>query len=171
MNPFGRFLRSFHNPVGFPLGVCVPTDPADHAEDFAHRYAERLDWLTGIRMEELGILNDRIGSNDHEHGLSGAAFNPYERDGGGNNPNGLVNVDSGVFNPELMTKAYTKKTAKLWRKSRLRDRIDAIIAHEISEADYGTHEAALKMAPKTELPINDRARRILVEMEKGWRER
>ncbi len=70
-----------------------------------------------------------------------------------------------------MTKAYTKKTAKLWRKSRLRDRIDAIIAHEISEADHGTHEAALKMAPKTELLINDRARRILVEMEKGWRER
>jgi hypothetical protein len=122
-------------------------------------------------MEELGIPNDRIGSNDHDHGLSGAAFNPYERDGGGNNPNGPVNVDSGVFNPELMTKAYTKKTAKLWRKSRLRDRIDAIIAHEISEADHGTHEAALKMAPKTELPINDRARRILVEMERGWRER
>jgi hypothetical protein len=122
-------------------------------------------------MEELGIPDDRIGSNDHDHGLSGAAFNPYERDGGGNNPNGPVNVDSGVCNPELMTKAYTKKTAKLWRKSRLRDRIDAIIAHEICEAGHGTHEAALKMAPKTELPINDRARRILVEMEKGWRER
>jgi hypothetical protein len=167
MNPF----RRFRNPVGFPLGVHVPADPADHAEDFAHRYAEPLDWLAGIRMEELGIPNDRIGSNDHDHGLSGAAFNPYERDGGGNNPNGPVNVDSGVFNPELMTKAYTKKTAKLWRKSRLRDRIDAIIAHEISEADHGTHEAALKMAPKTELPINDRARRILVEMERGWRER
>jgi len=171
MNPFRRFLRRFRNPVGFPLGVHVPADPADHAEDFAHRYAEPLDWLAGIRMEELGIPIDRIGSNDHDHGLSGAAFNPYERDGGGNNPNGPVNVDSGVFNPDLMTKAYTKKTAKLWRKSRLRDRIDAIIAHEISEADHGTHEAALKMAPKTELPINDRARRILVEMEKGWRER
>jgi hypothetical protein len=171
MSPFRRFLRRFRNPAGFPLGVHVPADPADHAEDFAHRYAEPLDWLASIRMEELGIPNERIGSNDHDHGLSGAAFNPYERDRGGNNPNGPVNVDSGVFNPELMTKAYTKKTAKLWRKSRLRDRIDAIIAHEINEADHGTHEAALKMAPKTELPINDRARRILVEMEKGWRVR
>jgi hypothetical protein len=69
MNPFRRFFRRFRNPVGFPLGVHVPADPADHAEDFAH------------------------------------------------------------------------------------------------------HKAALKMAPKTELPINDRARRILVEMQKGWRER
>jgi hypothetical protein len=171
MKPFRRLLRRLRKPVGFPLGQHVPADPADHAEDFAHRYAEPIDWLAGIRMEELGILNDRIGSNDHVHGLSGAAFNPYERDGGGNDPNGPVNVDSGVFNPELMTEAYTKKTAKVWRKSRLRDRIDAIIAHEISEADHGTHEAALKMAPKTELPINDRARRILVEMEKGWRGR
>jgi hypothetical protein len=36
-------------PVGFPLGVHVPADPADHSEDFAHRYAELLDWLAAIR--------------------------------------------------------------------------------------------------------------------------
>ena len=42
----------FRPPVGFPLGVHVPADPADHAEDFAHRYAEPLDWLAAIRMEE-----------------------------------------------------------------------------------------------------------------------
>jgi len=82
-----------------------------------------------------------------------------------------VNVDSGVFNPELMTVAYNRKTAKLWRKSRLRDRIDAIIPHEISEADHGSHEVALKTAPQTELPISERARKILVEMRSGWRGR
>jgi hypothetical protein len=45
-----------------------------------------------------------------------------------------------------MTKPYDRKAAELWRKSRLRDRIDAIIAHEISEADHGSHEAELKEA-------------------------
>jgi hypothetical protein len=30
--------------VGIPLGQKVAADPADHAEDFAHRYAEPLDW-------------------------------------------------------------------------------------------------------------------------------
>jgi hypothetical protein len=47
--------------------------------------------------------------------------------------------------------------------------MDPIIAHEICEADHGSHEAALKMAPRTELPISDRARRILMEMKKAWR--
>jgi hypothetical protein len=168
-NPFRRFFG--RKPVGFPLGRHIPADPADHAEDFAHRYAEPLDWQAGIRMEELGIPRDRIGSNDHLHRLSGRSFNPYKRDGGGNGPGGRVNVDSGVLNPELLTEAYGERAPKLWRESRLRDRIDAIIAHEISEADHGTHEAALGMAPKTELPIRDQARRILVEMERGWKGR
>jgi hypothetical protein len=122
-------------------------------------------------MEELGIPDDRIGSDDLAHGLRGRAFNPYERSGGSNAPGGRVNVDSGILNPELLTEKYRRKTAKLWRKARLRDRLDAIIAHEISEADHGTHEAALETAPHTKLPIHDRARRILTEMKRGWRER
>ncbi len=54
MNPFKRICRWFRRrePVGFPLGQHVPADPADHAEDFAHRYAEPLDWLAGIHLEE-----------------------------------------------------------------------------------------------------------------------
>jgi hypothetical protein len=45
--------------------------------------------------------------------------------------------------------------------ARLRDRIDAIIAHEWEEDRLGSHEAALKAAPRTELPVSDGARRIL----------
>ncbi len=164
-----RFRYFFRKSIGFPLGQNVPADPADHAENFAHRYAEPLDWLASIRMEELGIPNERIGANDHEHGLVGRAFNPHERTGGGNGPGGQVNLDSGVFNSELMTVPYDRKTAKLWRKSRLRDRIDAIIAHEIGEADHGSHESALKVAPQTELRISTRAREILVQMRSGWK--
>jgi hypothetical protein len=43
-NPFRRFFHP--KTIGFPLWQYVPADPADHAEDFAHRYAEPLDWLT-----------------------------------------------------------------------------------------------------------------------------
>ena len=44
---------------------------------------------------------------------------------------------------------------------RLKDRIDAIIAHEYEElcAD-GKHADALKAAARTDLPISDEARRL-----------
>jgi hypothetical protein len=118
-NPFRRLFR--RKSIGIPLGQQVPSDPADHAEDFAHRYAEQLDWQAAIRMEELGIPNDCIGSDDLGHGLRGRAFNPYERTGGANAPGGRVNADSGILNPELLTEKYRGKAPKLWRKARLRD--------------------------------------------------
>jgi len=174
-NPFRRILDLFRRKPAMigtrPSRRGMWPDPAAHAEDFAHRYFVPLDRAVAIRMEELGIPRDRMGSRDRAHGIAWCAFNPYERDAGGNGPGGRVNVDSGVLNPELLTEDYSGKTAELWRRSRLRGRIDAIIAHEMSEADYGPHETALKMAPHTELPISDHARRILIEMERGWRGR
>ncbi len=35
-----------------------PRNFADHAEEFARRYAEDLDWYCTIRMQELGIPED-----------------------------------------------------------------------------------------------------------------
>ncbi len=72
---------------------------------------------------------------------------------------------------ELLTQSYGKKAGTLWARSPLPDRIDAIIAHEISEADHATHESALKAAPQTEMPITHRAREILRAMERGWKGR
>jgi hypothetical protein len=169
-NPFRRFFP--RKPIGFPLGQNVPADPADHAEDFSHRYAEPLDWLAGIHIQELGFPSDRIGSNDHDHGLIGVSFNPYERDGGGITHAGQINLDSGSFNPEQITEKYGKKAGKLWAGSRLRDRWDALVAHEDAEwRTGGDHDAAVKTAPETDLPISDRARRILIEMRNGWKGR
>jgi hypothetical protein len=123
-------------------------------------------------MQELGIPLERIGSSDHDHGIEGAAFNPYERDGGGWSPSGRINLDSGSFNPEQITGRYGKQAGKLWARSRLRDRWDAVIAHEDAEWRMGgDHEAAVRVAPETELPVSDRARQILVAMRWGWRER
>jgi hypothetical protein len=44
-----------------------------------------------------------------------------------------------------------------------------LIAHEDAEFKAGgDHNAAVKTAPETELPISDQARKILVEMKRGW---
>ncbi len=62
----------FHKPVmiGTPPSA-KPTwpDPVAHAIDFSKRYAEELDQYVTVRMEELGIPKDRIGSSDHDHDI------------------------------------------------------------------------------------------------------
>jgi hypothetical protein len=70
-------------------------------------------------------------------------------------------VNSGVLNPELLK---GQKGGRLWRKARLRDRIDAIIAHEWAEAQYVNHEAALEAAARTRLPVSRGAKRSLNAM-------
>ena len=72
MNPFRRFLRRFRKPVASPRPAC-PRRSGVAAAKISHRYAEPLDWLAGIQMEDWAypmIGSDRIGSNDHGHGLS-----------------------------------------------------------------------------------------------------
>jgi hypothetical protein len=50
--------------------------------------------------------------------------------------------------------------------------LGSIIAHEYEEWRHGgSHVAALKHAPVTELAITDRARQIGRAMQKGWRGR
>jgi hypothetical protein len=81
-----------------------------------------------------------------------------------------MTVDSGLFNAEFLKNDYGEEAAALYAKSRLRDRLDAIIAHEYEEHRHGmNHLEALKHAPKTDLPISDRARAIARAMEKGWK--
>ena len=71
-------------------------------------------------------------------------------------------VDSGVFNPDLMA---GKPGEKQWATDRLRNRLDAVIAHEYEEARLGgIHAAALKHGPDTALPIREGARKLLRAM-------
>jgi hypothetical protein len=72
-----------------------------------------------------------------------------------------ITVNSGVQNPELLK---GRRGGRIWPRARLRDRIDAIIAHEWEESRHGTHAAALRAAAKTELPVSDGAKRILKAM-------
>jgi hypothetical protein len=142
---------------------AVPTDPAEHAADFAARYAEPMDYLIEQRMTELGIPDQQIGAC--AYGVPHSAFWPHETTGGGNVPGPRFTVDSGVFNPELM--ANRREAGSLWARSRLRDRIDAIIAHEVAESQTGDHWTAELIAPETPLPISERARHILRAIKEG----
>ncbi len=136
-----------------------PEDPADHAVDFARRYKEPLDQCCAIRMAELGLPEDKNGAPDFDKRGQWRAFEPEGRTGG--NITSGVYLNSGVLNPDLLK---GEKGGRLWSKARLRDRIDAIIAHEWEESFVGDHQKALKAAPKTKLPITDQARLLLRAM-------
>jgi hypothetical protein len=142
-------------------------DPAQHARDFAERYAEPMNYHVENRMMELGIPTDRIGAR--KYGYPHRAFWPEETTGGGNVPGRRLTVDSGVFNAAIL--ANRPEAGNVWAKSRLRDRIDAIIAHEDAESLTGDHDLAEAMAPDTALPITDGARQILRVIRGSPRER
>lgn len=136
-----------------------PPDPADHAADFARRYAHDLEAYCAVRMEELRIPERLHGTRDLEGDGRWTAFIARDRQGG-NLLEGIA-VNSGCLNPELLK---GKPGERVYARSSLKDRIDAIIAHEFEEDRLGSHEAALKHGGKTALPVTDGARRILRAM-------
>ena len=95
---------------------------------------------------------------------STAAFFPDQSVGGRNIHRRGINLDSGILNPDLIDDRTDPALSSLWRKARLRDRADAVIAHEFEEAS-GTlalqHEEATQKAADTRLLISDAARLLL----------
>jgi hypothetical protein len=76
------------------------------------------------------------------------------------------------MNPAAMDEPYGEACGDLWRKTRLKDRIQAIVACEKAEYEYdGDHELALIAAPETTLPISHAARELLRAQEAGWKTR
>ena len=110
-------------------------------------------------MKELGIPDDKNGTDDLRKDMRWCAFDSEGRSGG--HLTGGITVNSGALNPDLLKGS---KGGRIWPRARLRDRIDAIIAHEWEESKHANHIAALEAAPKTALPIGDGARRILKAM-------
>jgi len=51
-------------PCHTPPTERPPTDAADHAEDFARRYAEDLDIAVGQAMIDLGLTDFQSGARD-----------------------------------------------------------------------------------------------------------
>jgi hypothetical protein len=133
-----------------------PADIAAHASQVAQEWEEVGEDYVRRRMKELGIPDHQIGQPDYAGDGRWRAFDPYTKTGG-INTSGVV-VNSGVLNPELLK---GKKGGRIWPKLRLKDRFDAIIAHEYEELRAGgSHVEALKAAARTELPISAEARRL-----------
>ncbi len=60
----------------------------------------------------------------------------------------------------------------MWARSRLRHGWEALEAHGDAEWRMGgDHDAAVLVAPETDLPISDQAREILRAMRKGGKGR
>jgi len=72
------------------------------------------------------------------------------------------------MNPELLTANYDEETRRLWNRTRIGDRAQAVIAHELAEHEHGDHELALIAGPETNLAISHAARELVRQMEKGW---
>jgi hypothetical protein len=136
-----------------------PADPGLHAQQIAREWADVGRSYAELRMRKLGIPKDKIGADDPRAGKPWRAFDPEEKTGGSIST-GIV-IDSGVLNPDLLN---GKKGSRTWQKACLRDRIDAIVAHEWAEDQTLDHDAALKAGGKTDLPVTDGAKRILRAM-------
>lgn len=135
-------------------------DPAADATDFSTRNADALERIVRQRMRDVGVPDHLIGDMPLGGGPR-RAFHPQAGDGGGVTVGRGINVDSGVFNPNLLGDPAAGGVARTWARTRLRDRLDAIIAHEYEEAIDGSHGAALQNAPSTKLNISPEARRLL----------
>jgi hypothetical protein len=138
-----------------------PADPALHAEVVAHEWADVGEAYLQKRMRELGIPDRQIGAPDYNRGGERRAFLPNEMIGGSNDLHGRLYVDSGVLNPALNGEAHGEQATKVWAKSRLRDRIDSVIAHEHLEAQGISHDEVVERAADTPLHISENARKIL----------
>jgi len=150
--------------------AAIPTNTADHAVQFAHRWADRLEFYVEGRMHSLGIPERQIGHGDPDHGIRWRVFFPYATTGG-SVIGQRIGVNSGVLNPDLLAKPYGPRAATVWAKSRLRDRIDAVIAHEQQEGLGLSHDETVRRAADTPLPITQGARRILRAITDTERER
>jgi hypothetical protein len=133
-----------------------PADPGLHASQVAQEWEDVGERYVRRRMHELGIPEHERGQPDYDGDGRWRAFDPKGRKGGANTTGAVV--DSGVLNPELLK---GQKGGRIWPKMRLKERIDAIIAHEYEELHAGgKHADAIKNAAMTKLPISDEARRL-----------
>jgi hypothetical protein len=144
-----------------------PADPALHAQQVAREWEEVAEAHVQKTMRELGIPDYRIGAPDYERGGILRAFLSEETRGGTNDLACRLYVDSGMLNPQLNAEAIGPEASKIWAKSRLRDRIKAVIAHEDLESTGIPPDEVVQRARDTVLPIGENARKILRSMAEG----
>ena len=145
--------------------VPVAADPAVHARQFAADWADHLEAYARQRMRGVGVPEHYIGTVDIDNRIERRAFFPHQSSGGRNIHRRGINLDSGVLNPTLLDVFPDPEVRSEWAHARLRDRADAVIAHEFEEATGAKphdHPRAVRKAPQTRLGISAGARWLLV---------
>ncbi len=145
-----------------------------HLLQFAKDWETLINLAVARRMQAVGVPNSMIGIFGMPYEDSGAFVLTHALGGSNNKIPGRgiigdrpgINVDLAVLDPNFSP--MRKLTS--WSKSRLKDRIDAVIAHEYTEVlcpaltgAEAPHLIAIKTAPETRLKITEGARRILRE--------
>ena len=148
---------------------ATPTDPALHALQFSRYWQDRLEAEAGRIMHEVGLPPERIGARDIERGERRNFF-PDEQDGGGLAPDGGINLDSGIFNPSQFDH-LGGEAGEAWSHESADTRARASIAHEDMEWRAGSHEAAVELAPETDLNIGGGPRALLRAIRRGEQRR
>jgi hypothetical protein len=148
-----------------------PRDIAEHAQAVAREWEDVGEVYVQKRMRDLGIPDHEIGAPDYHRGGERHTFLPDEMEGGTNDLHRRLYVDSGVLNPELNAQVNGPEATKVWAKSRLRDRIDSVIAHEHLEAQGIPHDEVVGRAADTRLAISENARKILRVQAEGVKRR
>ncbi len=142
-----------------------------HAKEVAREWEDVAESYIQERMRQLGIPDHQIGAADYQRGGVRRVFLADEAIGGSYGTGRRLFVDSGVLNPELNAEVIGSEASKVWAKSRLRDRIEAVIVHEHLEAQGIPHDEVVERAADTDLPIGENARRILRRIAEGVRRR
>ena len=107
---------------------------AEGARAYAIQNAETLDQWAALFMNKLGIDRDRIGASDRKRGVAWRAFFPHEQDGGGNSPGQRLNLDSGIFNDDLM-QPLGMRADRAWRRASVETRAMAVLRMRMWRAE------------------------------------
>lgn len=135
-----------------PKGAMTGRSGALSTRPISPGSISRLNRAVENRMQQLGIPKKNIGIPEY----GGTAFDPHSATVGGNIQGRGINVDAGILSKS--------PTWKAWNRANLRTRVDAVIAHEWAEFQGASHAEALKVGPKSTLPISDQARALLRDM-------
>lgn len=95
--------------------ASIPNNPADHAKDFARRYAADLDIAAGELLMGIGIDSARLGAIDPED-LVDNKFHPAERTVGSLTPDGRITLDSGIMHPDALDERYRRDAGGTGRR-------------------------------------------------------